>query len=160
MSNYDLNETFNMNEPHLETDNDFDDIIQDLDIDMILDTKPKNIQPNIPNNINKLVTKLETGLDHMNKKPPSIEPFVDIPKDEKDSISKMILNNIKSTCKNIDRKIAIYCIIFIILNNSLFIDLLTNNLSFVIGKDNIYTNLLLRTIIFGVAIFYINKMNL
>ena len=73
---------------------------------------------------------------------------------------KIGANPSKSTCKNIDRKIAIYCFIFIILNNSLFIDLLTNNLSFVIGKDNIYTNLLLRTIIFGVAIFYINKINL
>lgn len=160
MSNYELNETFNMNEINPETDNDFDDIIQDLDIDMILDTKPKNIQPKLPNNINKLVTNLESDLDHMNKKPPSIEPFVDIPKEEKHSISKMILDNIKSTCKNIDRKIAIYCIIFIILNNNSFMDLLTNNLSFIIGKDNIYTNLLLRTIIFGVAIFYINKMNL
>lgn len=160
MSNYELNET------NPETDVDFDDIIQDLDIDMILDSKPKQ-----PNNINNLVSKLESDLDQLNKKAKSKEVpkevYVMQPKQtqhftniESETISKTILNNIKSVCKNADKQIVIYCVLFIILNNNIFIELLNKNLSFLLGKDNMYTNLLLRTMIFGAAVYYINKYNL
>jgi hypothetical protein len=146
----DLNMTHSFNNFH---DGQID---SDIDYDKIIDD---NINMSDSNNIHNLTRQIEENLQYNNKNiinnNNDNDNFNNLNNKNSENTNSNIFENLK-TYKNID--IFIYVCIFIVLNNSLTINIINNKLKFINNND--VFNLGIRTILFTIILYIIKTYKL
>ena len=155
------------NQNYTDTDLDYDKIIDNL-----ISTQPSNNKKK--SNINNIVNKISTDINNKKKFDLNFNPIQtrnncliknnnDNDNDDDDNdddndkpeIKISLLNKLKKFLFYDNKDIMIIILIFILINTHFIIDLINNKVSFIKNINNIYPNLIIRTIIFGLSLIHI-----
>jgi hypothetical protein len=126
----------------------------------------RNIERDI--NMSELVKNIESDLDNINM-PKTIMSTINkkINNDSNNDSNNNINNHSNNYFKNImnvkdfkNRDILLYILLFMLLNNKFIIELIYEKVPFIRALNNPYPNLIIRSIIFGLLIYFIKKFNL
>jgi hypothetical protein len=161
--------TINNYKKKSDIDNVVNNISTDINNNKIFDLNFNPVHDRINDNkkeLNKCVT-----CNHNKQNIPSYNPDItesDIQNDDnkkddnkKDDNKKddknVLLKKLKKIIFHDNRDIMIIILIFILINTHLIIDLINNKISFIKNINNIYPNLIIRAIIFGLILYILKK---
>jgi hypothetical protein len=114
-------------------------------------------------NMNNLIKNLESDLKKYSYNSDEILGNDNIPAAVNENPQKKIVvkdiktNTIQKSSNNDKIEILIYILIFMILNNKFIIDLIFNYVPYIKNINNPYPNLLIRSLLFGILLYFYKK---
>ena len=162
--------TINSYKKKSDIDNVVNNITTDINNNKIFDLNFNPINDRINNNNKKELNKCDL-CNHNKQNIPSYNPNItteseihnniqndDNKKDDNKKDDKnVLLKKLKKIIFHDNRDIMIIILIFILINTHLIIDLINNKISFIKNINNIYPNLIIRAIIFGLILYILKK---